>query len=64
MRGELHSGGRTIPMRSDFLTELLQATRLEVDRGGEGRAAVDPSWSDTRIELSAFETHTETRSRV
>jgi hypothetical protein len=55
LKGRLHIGDRSIPMRHHFLTELLKATHLEVDTGVELRSPLDPRWPDWKVELQAFE---------
>ena len=55
LKGSLHIGDRSIPMRHHFLTELMKATHLEVNTDGELRSPLDPRWPDQKVELRAFE---------
>jgi hypothetical protein len=55
LKGRLQIGGRSIPMRHHFLTELMKAAHLEVNTDGELRSPLDPRWPDQKVELRAFE---------
>jgi hypothetical protein len=55
LKGSLHIGDRSIPMRHHFLTELMKAAHLEVNTDGELRSRLDPRWPDQKVELRAFE---------
>jgi len=55
LKGSLHIGDRSIPMRHHFLTELMKAAHLEVNTDGELRSSLDPRWPDQKVELRAFE---------
>jgi hypothetical protein len=55
LKGSLHVGDHSIPMRHHFLTELMKVAHLEVNTGGELRSPLDPRWPDQKVELRAFE---------
>jgi hypothetical protein len=55
LKGVLHIGDHSIPMRHHFLTELLKATHLKVDTEVELRTPLDQRWPDRKMELQAFE---------
>jgi hypothetical protein len=55
LKGSLHIGDRSIPMRHHFLTELMKAANLEVNTDGELRSPLDPRWAYQKVELRAFE---------
>jgi Transglutaminase elicitor len=55
LKGSLHIGDRSIPMRHHFLTELMKAAHLEINTDGELRSPLDPRWPDQKVELRAFE---------
>jgi hypothetical protein len=55
LKGILHIGDRSVPMRHHFLTELMKAAHLEVNTDGELRSPLDPRWPDQKVELRAFE---------
>jgi hypothetical protein len=55
LKGSLHIGDRSIPMRHHFLTELMKAARLEVNTDGELRSPLEPRGPDQKAELRAFE---------
>jgi hypothetical protein len=57
LKGSLHIGDRSIPMRHHFLTELMKAAHLEVDTEVELRSPLDPRWPARKVELRAFEAH-------
>jgi transglutaminase elicitor len=55
LKGSLHIGDRSIPMRHHFLTELMKAAHQEVNADGEFRSSPDPKRPDQKVELRAFE---------
>jgi hypothetical protein len=55
MKGSLHIGDRSIPIRHHFLTELMKAAHLKVNTDGELRSPPDPGRPDQKAELRAFE---------
>ena len=55
LKGSLHIGDRSIPMRHHFLTELMKAAHLKVNTDGQLRSPLDPRWPDQKVELRAFE---------
>jgi hypothetical protein len=56
LKGILHIGDRSVPMRHHFLTELMKAAHLEVNTDGEFRSPLDPRWPDQKAQSRAFET--------
>jgi len=58
VRGSLHIADRTIPMRHDFLMQVLKTAPMEVDTAGIPRTLPDPRWPQERVQLEAFETRT------
>ena len=54
LKGSLHIGDRSIPMRHHFLTELMKVAHLEVNTDGELRSPLDPGRPDQKAELRAF----------
>jgi hypothetical protein len=55
LKGSLHIGDRSIPMRHHFLTELMKAAQQEVNTDRELRSRLDPRSPDQKVELRAFE---------
>ena len=55
LKGVLHIGDRSIPMRHHFLTELMKQAHLEINTDGELHSTFDPRSRDQKVELRAFE---------
>jgi hypothetical protein len=55
LKGSLHIGDRSIPMRHHFLTELMKAAHMEVNTDGELHSPLGPRWPDQEVELRSFE---------
>jgi hypothetical protein len=55
LKGILHIGDRSVPMRHHFLTELMKAAHLEVNTDGELSSPLDPRWPDRKAQSRAFE---------